>query len=729
MMKHWNAKWLTDQDFLHMPKLNLYHKELQTTTLPKHKTALQHHHWYARKKFNLFAEDLKGGDVWLDITADDYYKLYLNGQFVAQGPAQNDAGHYYYNRLHVKPFLRQGHNVIAVHVYYQGLMNRAWNSADYRQGFIAELYNNERCLLASDESWKVKRTYSNLPGNITGYNTQFTEHIDARVSDNGWTLMNYDDSDWLNASILTDPDYTFQLQPTPVVSVYQKYPQCVEKLNPGHFLIDFGEELTGQFMMKANGKEGDEIVVRYGEELLEGGRAVRYKMRCNCLYQDKWILSGREDVFETYDYKGFRYVEVIGNGEAVDPKSFHAIVRHYPFHEDNCLFHCSNEKMNQIFNICKNGVKYGSQEHFVDCPTREKGQYLGDNTVIGHSHMLLTGDGSLYRKAIEQFAWSAKVCQGLMAVVPGHYMQEIADYSLQWPMQLLAYYRYTGDLTFVKEMYPYAEKLIQYFQKYAREDGLLHQVTDKWNLVDWPEHFRDGYDFKLSKPVGAGCHNVLNAFYIGCHQTLSQIRKLLGIHKEDLVPSLKQSYMDVFYDSKNRWFIDAEGSEHHSLHSNVLPLFFHLAPHDAIPSIVRLIRTKRLACGVYFSYFVLKALAQIGEYELLYELMTSDDEHSWGKMLKQGATTCFEVWGKEQKWNTSLCHPWASAPIPMLIEAIFGLTPAEPGWTKISFKPNLPEEWTRCRLQLMVPTGKIVLTYANGVWEEHFPPGVEIIRS
>ena len=35
----------------------------------------------------------------------------------------------------------------------------------------------------------------------------------------------------------------------------------------------------------------------------------------------------------------------------------------------------------------------------------------------------------------------------------------------------------------------------------------------------------------------------------------------------------------------------------------------------------------------------------------------------------------FEAWGKDMKWNTSLCHPWACAPIPVLIEDILGITP------------------------------------------------------
>lgn len=85
-------------------------------------------------------------------------------------------------------------------------------------------------------------------------------------------------------------------------------------------------------------------------------------------------------------------------------------------------------------------------------------------------------------------------------------------------------------------------------------------------------------------------------------------------------------------------------------------------------SIGRLIKVKQLSCGVQFSYFALKALANLGEYETELELITNESEHSWVNMLREGATTCFEAWGKDQKWNTSLCHPWASAPIIAIVE-------------------------------------------------------------
>ena len=76
----------------------------------------------------------------------------------------------------------------------------------------------------------------------------------------------------------------------------------------------------------------------------------------------------------------------------------------------------------------------------MDCPCREKGQYLGDFTVSGLSHLYLTGDFEMYRKTLFDFAESTKVSKGIMAVAPGSYMQEIADFSLQYPLQVMNYF-------------------------------------------------------------------------------------------------------------------------------------------------------------------------------------------------------------------------------------------------------------------------------------------------
>lgn len=726
MDKIWKAKWITDPRFAALQPLNLLHKQLFPVSIPEHPADLQNQHLLVRKQFQV-TDAIR--EAYLDISGDDYYKLYINGEFVGQGPAPGYPDHYYYNHIDIAKYLKTGANIIAVHLYYQGLINRVWNSGDYRQGMIAELEVNGVLILVSDNSWKCCRAEEYIGRETFGYETQYVEDIDSRRGKKGWRELDYDDGDWEKICEKYDDDHKLVLQETPLLQVYQMKPVEVRSLNPGHFLIDFGQEITGQMSMVAQGVPGQTVEIRYGEELEEGSAdRVRYQLRCNCNYKDIWTLSGGEDQLESYDYKAFRYVELLTQPDVLQPESLMAIVRHYPFDEGKCRFESSEPLLNQIWNICKNAVKYGAQEVFVDCPSREKGQYLGDFTITGLSHLYLSGDLRLYKKALQDFALSARICPGLMAVAPGNHMQEIADYSLQWPLQLLRYYQHSGDRQFLKEMAPVAEGIINYFKKFQRADGLLENVKEKWNLVDWPENFRDGYDFDLAQPVvGDGCHNVINAFYCGAVKTLNEIRSILGISYQDEFPRLKAAFIRAFYRENLKLLADSTGSDHTALHSNFIALFFDLVPEEARANVVNLIRRKKLNCGVYNAYFLLKSLARVGEYQLIYQLITSEDEHSWANMIREGATTCFEVWGKDQKWNTSLCHPWASAPIPVLIEDVIGLRPLSPGWGETLFEPHLPEEMKSLKFEFTTVKGRFKVNYFQGRLELETPPGVKAV--
>lgn len=725
MKKIWQAKWIIDKQFNGLSPINVFKKQSESRNISEHRPDLKNRHMLVRKKFHCESPFNK---AYLDITADDYYKLYINGIFIGQGPAPAYYFHYHYNRYDISGFIEQGENVITVHVYYQGLINRVWNSGDYRQGMIAELFIDDGLFLSTDATWKYTHAREYTGMETTGYETQFLEHIDNRLKETGWKDKSYNDDQWDYVCERMSDDHQLVLQTTPVLDVYEIKPKDVKLKSTGYYLIDFGQEITGQFKMKACGKAGQKVTIMYGEELEDTSEpsepsepSVRYNMRCNCHYKEDWILSGSEDVLEHFDYKAFRYVEIVAPRQTIIPDSFCAIVRHYPLVEEKCKFNSSDTLLNGIWDICKNGVKYGTQEVFVDCPSREKGQYLGDATVTTHSHIYLSGDLRMFKKTLKDFALSAFICPGLMAVAPGSYMQEIADFSLQWPLQLLTYCRHSNDQSFVLDMLPVAEGILKYFQKYARPDGLLENVKEKWNLVDWPQNLRDRYDFDLGTVVGDGCHNVINAFYYGAVKSVNEIKTLLGLDGLYDLSQLKASFIKAFFRPFNNLFADSEISQHSALHSNIVALYYGLVPDEATVSVVNFIKDKKLNCGVYMTYFLLKGLARAGAYDLVYDLMASRDAMSWSNMLKEGATTCFEAWGKDQKWNTSLCHPWASSPISVLIEDIAGITPGKLGWDEISFNPHIPGKLEHLSIEFHTIKGKMKL--------EHNPGKTELITS
>lgn len=702
-MKEFTPQWYTIPVFEKMFPICVYHKENEPG--PKQPDLKQpdaekkspfdadtkNLHVLARSSLTYTRET---GKVRIRITADDYYKLYVNGKFAGQGPAPAYPEKYYYNEINLTPYLDEGQNILAVHLYYQGLVNRVWNSGDGRFGLACGIL--EEGSPAWEPVWKycVSKAYS---GETTGYETQYLENFDSRLWQEDWNAKDYDDSSWDKMVPACRADYALCRQPVKMLDVYTIEPEQIKKEN-GVWRIDFGREITGALNIRAFGKAGDKIIIRCGEERCPDG-SVRFDMRCNCRYEEIWTLREGECRYEPYDYKGFRYAELrIENGEktSVHESSIldvKAAVRHYPMKEELCTVTSSEKYLEDIFNICKNAVKCGTQEGYLDCPTREKGQYLGDAFVTAHAQVWLTGSVEMLRKCIDQYAQTSQICPGLMAVAPGSFMQEIADFSLLWPQMLLMEYQFTGDRPFLRTYYSKARGVLAYFESYARDDGLLESVTEKWNLTDWPENVRDGYDFTLSRPhVAQGCHNVINALYIGAVKAVSEIEKILGKKRSSDFDKLKKAYIKAFYCPQKQLFCDSEHSTHTALHSNLYALYFGLAPLESERRIADFLLEKGFCCGVLLSYFYLKALARSGRYQDVYRMMVNETEHGWVNMLREGATACFEAWGKEQKWNTSLCHPWASAPVPVLIEDIAGLVPDPDCVQGFRFEPHVPDE-------------------------------------
>jgi len=648
------ANWICPLEFKNELPINMFFKE-KKRQIPELPEKFKNVHMLVKKTLILNEKEKK---YKIRITADDYYKLYINGKYVAQGVAQGYYFCYYWNEIDITDYLDYGENEIFVDVYYQGLVNRAYNSADRRMGMIAEIFEGENPILFTDKTWEYTLSKAYTITHTIGYDTMFAENFDSRWQPKIW-----------NACVEKEVDYTFSPESVKTLQVYPKKPVSTTSLEQGGILYDFGQEITATLKINAIGTSGSKVRILCGEELEDTPLKVKYNMRCNCLCDEYWTLKDGENSLEQYEYKAFRYVALIPENE-VEIKSLTAMVQHYPFNDNYCDLKTDNEILKSIWDICKNGVKYGSQEVYVDCPLREKGQYAGDLTVTSASQTILTGDYTLLKKAIDNQMQSGVICKGLMAVTPGHLMQEIADYSLQFPILALRYYNYSKDKDYLKKCFITCNEIIEHFRQFENENGLLEYVCDKWNLVDWPENLRDNYDFKLEKKLDKGCHNVINAFYIGCVMQTEEIAEILGENIIKRSEQLKKAYHNAFFDKETGLYTDSVNSKHSSLHSNVIPAFYGICNFEDEEKIAGFIMQKGLCCGVYMAYFLLKALCRMGKYQEVYSLLINQTEYSWYNMVKEGATTCFEAWGKEQKWNTSLCHPWASAPISVLVEDI-----------------------------------------------------------
>ena len=657
------GKFISHELFADLNAINVFHTEYPQVTVPNATEKYADKHVLFRKKFKA------GGDLFkavLKITADDYFKLYINGEFVTQGPPPSYPQAYYYMELPVGRFLRSGENVIAVHTLYQGLINRVWVSGDNRESLWAELVVNGEVILATDESWKCKISSAYEPMAIVGYDTQYMELFDSRSEDTGFKKEDFDDGKWQNAKIKKYNDYNLIKSPIKPLEIYEVEPKSVRKTESGYF-YDFGQEAIGYLVVTAKGKKSDEIIIRQGEELNDDG-SVRFDLRSNCRYEEKWILSGGEDTLDQFDYKGFRFAELIVP-ETAEIISVKFRIRHYPL-KQKAVYKSINADFDNIIKLCVNTIKYGTQEIIPDCPTREKGSYLGDFCISGRAQALLTGDTTFLKKTILDFCRTSFICKGLMSVATSSFMQEIADYGLIFPSLVLWTYKFDGDIGFLKSVEPTLKGMYEYFASFDRGDGLIEKLYGQWNLVDWPANLRDGYDFPLTKPISDGVHNALNALWIGFLKAMNEIEGICGNEEVAETDEVIRSFYKAFYNDETGLFCDSESKTHSAVHSNIFPLLFGIYEKDEElkKRLVKMIYDKKLnSMGVYMAYFALAALVENGERDKAIELTL--DKNAWLNMIKEGATTTFEAWGKEQKWNTSLFHPWAVAPLIVFNES------------------------------------------------------------
>ena len=486
----------------------------------------------------------------------------------------------------------------------------------------------------------------------------FLARSDSRAAECGFEKDDFDDADWEDSCVRGDANYTMVPQNIRALVVERMAPQKTGKV------YDFRQEFVGTSVIRARGNRGDTVTLLYGEELNDDG-SVRWKMRCNCDYREEWVLSGGEDIFETFDYKAFRYMQIEAPA-TVKIESVCGLARHYPVQKRvECRY--DDEELKSIYDLCARTLKYGIQEGYLDCPSREKGQYFGDGVWSALSHIALTGDASMYKKFVDNAFASMEVDGGMMAQGPCAYEQKIAEFPLYVVISLQAYLEKTGDATFVKQKKKDVLRLLSYYRDkyYNAENGLIC-VYDRWNVVEWPASARDGYDFVLERDGDVfGFHNVMCAYWLFA---VCACKKLYGVEIID-EEFARSAYRRTFFNEQTGLFVDAVGSEHTAFASQLFGVLTGTGNGCAAAVLLDMVREKRLLCSNLFVTPILFVwLQKAGHEQLLLDLIK--DKDAWLNMLREGATTTFEAFSKDKKWNTSLFHTMFAFPILFLAEKL-----------------------------------------------------------
>ncbi len=161
----------------------------------------------ARRSFQLTESELTAATkTSLRISASTHYQLYINGQYVAQGPARCAPHHQSFDIWEVEQLLQAGQNTIAVRVHYQ--QGKYAYHLPGRAGLLVQLDLAQgaevRKSIVSDSNWKVApdTSWDKKAPRIGRFQLVVGDLVDLRKQTKGWNTADFDDSNWLSATPL-----------------------------------------------------------------------------------------------------------------------------------------------------------------------------------------------------------------------------------------------------------------------------------------------------------------------------------------------------------------------------------------------------------------------------------------------------------------------------------------------------------------------------------------------
>lgn len=658
---------------------------------------------FFRKKFNTDEKQLKRATVY--VTAVHDYELYLNGCLVGKGPGYHYPQYQYYNSFDITSLMQADENLFACHTHwYGGGQGRPKNARGFLLKAVLEYADGSSTVVGTDESWKqIENTYfiTDQPKR-NGEGIGFIDYIDSRNELKNWNQLSFDDSVWENASVIGEhpvAPWTGILQPNlNFIDEEEITPVSVTEIGQGKYLIDLGKVYAGMPKITfKGGNSGDVINIKGGFTLT--GNTINPETNQRTKMDYSFVLSGDETVFQPFVYLGMRYLQVENSPCTLITENVKFITRHKALDFTASLFESSNEMLNQVWELMKHTIVEGSQESFVDTPTREKGGFLGDSWSTGTSAMVTMGERTMNRKALIEFItsqdqyWADGRMNAVYPNVDGG--RDIPDYTQMFLFWLWDYYMQTGDKTFLKKYYPQILKVAEYVYKYEDSaTGLIFNLDGgggayHYGIIDWPETMRYGYDVKTASRTVMDCY----AYYD--FEILSKIAGIIGQAsdqklyanrankiKEEINKQLinKQGvYIDGLY-------ADATPSKHASQHANMLPLALGIVPERNNTEVAEFVKSKKMSVGMVTLRWLLEAIGQANEGEHLIELFTNTEWDGWANCISQGATTTWESWDAITT-GQSLSHPWGTVGVIGIQNYILGVKPLEPQFATFQIKP------------------------------------------
>jgi hypothetical protein len=663
------------------------------------------------------------------VTADNRYRLIVNGIAVGLGPARGDKIHWHYETYDLAPYLKAGKNLLAAQVWNLGDKGPVAQMTIGRTAFLMQgNTEKESAVNTNPQDWKVIKDDAFHLKPVTGkmvfgyYALGNTDSVYAAKYPWGWETNWFDDSAWQKPSFvaLADPLYFAYkhgeadggLTPRTIPMMEEKQeriPKVVRALgikadekflggkNPlvipantsATILLDQTHLTTAYPELRVSGGKGGSVTIAYAEALYDKNRQKgnRNETENKTLYgyEDVFISDGGQNrIFRPLWYRTFRFIElrVTTASAALTIEDFYGMFTAYPF-EQKASFTSSDPGLQKIWDVGWRTARLCANETYYDCPYYEQLQYVGDTRIQALISLYVAGDDRLMRNALTLFDQS-RLPEGLtQSRYPTEIVQMIPPFSLFWVDMVHDYYRFRDDAAFVKQFLPGIRGTLSWYEDHLDERNLLSEMG-WWNFVDWADEFERGVPQGAKEKEGTSIISLQLVYALKRAAELFDSFNLKNeaTHYRDRADAIRKAVYATCYDKQRALFSDTPEKKYYSQHANVMAILTDAIPQDQQPVLMKKILsdTSLTQCSLYFRFYLIKALKKAGMADAYL-----DNIGAWKEMLAEGLTTFPEQAGDTR----SDCHAWSASPMIEFLATVCGIEPSAPGFKTVKIEPHL----------------------------------------
>lgn len=694
-----------------------------------------------RRSFELSS---KPESFMIHISADNRYRLYVNGHYVGMGPETGDINNYRYETRDIASMLNEGRNVIAAEVINYGEFRKA-SQMTFQTAFICQI---DASVGRSDldtgfGGWKVVR---NEGRGVTPFASNFELGYyvagpgDILYCDKfpwGWEQLGFDDARWSEPRAATVEfavgrgflyGSTWFLTPRELPYVterrtdfarafieqqqvdipFAKNVWSIPANTQASVLLDHGHHTIGMPEIVFSKGRGAQIKVTYSEALYDkdmnkghrddvsGKRIIGYY---DLAYPDGGV--GRK--FAATAMKTYRYVQVDIKtaDQPLEISDFYGVNTTYPFTIEGA-FRCDDSVINKIYDAACLTLRNSSYEDFID-PYFEQLQYIGDARIEALAALSMSSDLRLMRKAIETFDNSRLPLGLTQSRYPSYIVQIIPPYSLIWIGMIYDYMMYGGDMNFIRQRTNGMMSVLDWFSNHIDDTGLLYDLR-WWNFTDWATGYPSGI------PPGAddGHSTNISLQYALALQKAAKIFSELENDKR--ANELTQQAEKIVSAVNNRCFAhdrqmyrEAVENNIFSQHTQILAVLSGAVDPKRQGDFLRQIIADKslIQTTLYFKFYMFEAMLQAGIGDLY-----TQNLNSWRELISMGLTTFPETDINPR----SECHGWSASPAYHLLNIVAGIRPARPGFNQVIIEPHMGP-LTGLEACIPTPNGKIEVRY------------------